>query len=100
VIFTAIHCGVLSNVEPDQRNQRVTTVNQQKVTPVPRNGPIGTYFGKLLVIVIKLAKVDGCKPSLIEMLTSCLLCGKNIAAGNKAGKGGIKRHIKGQHPDN
>jgi hypothetical protein len=23
------------------------------------NGPIGTYFGKLLVIVVKQAKVDG-----------------------------------------
>ena len=33
-----------------------------------------------------------------KLFACCNLCGKNIAAGNKAGKGGIKRHIKGQHP--
>jgi hypothetical protein len=33
-----------------------------------------------------------------KLFACCNLCGRNIAAGNKAGKGGIKRYIKGQHP--
>ncbi len=38
-------------------------------TPDACIGPRGTYFGKLLVIVVKQAKVDGCKPSFQARLS-------------------------------
>jgi hypothetical protein len=95
---------------------------------MPGNGPRSTYFGKLLVIVFKhmeelqwflVAMVSSGNRALStwwhfyhiykgqasvqeldadKLFACCNLCGKNIAAGNKAGKGGVKRHIKGQHP--
>jgi hypothetical protein len=43
--------------------QHVATVNELKVPQMPSFGPTTTYFGKLLEIVLKWAKVDGCKPS-------------------------------------
>jgi hypothetical protein len=43
--------------------KHITTVNCQIVPLMPCNGPSGTYFDKLLVIVVKQAKVDGCMPS-------------------------------------
>jgi hypothetical protein len=42
---------------------------EQVVHLILCNGPIGTYFGKLLEIVVKWAKVDGCKPSLQARLS-------------------------------
>jgi hypothetical protein len=40
------------------------TVNYQKVLPMVCIAPRTTYFGKLLEILVKWAKVDGCKPML------------------------------------
>jgi hypothetical protein len=33
------------------------------VPSLPYFGPRGTYFGKVLGILLKQAKIDGCKPS-------------------------------------
>jgi hypothetical protein len=36
---------------------------------LPSIGPIGTYFGKLLEILLKQAKVAGCKPTFQARLS-------------------------------
>jgi hypothetical protein len=46
-----------------------STQLQEELSSFPSIGPIGIYFGKLVELLLKQAKVDGCKPSFQARLS-------------------------------
>jgi hypothetical protein len=51
----------------------IMTVNENEVSLRQYIGPRGSYFGKLLELLLKGAKVDGCKPSFSARLRKLLV---------------------------